>query len=234
MRRGWLQGRVPWLAVLAWVAAVATCYGYWWVALNGPWAEQYGDRLAAVGELVPVLLGAVALYAMTPRLDWIDAQSPRPIRLIDAVGAAVTILAFAAAPLLARVLWEVGDFYVTFVPPEWTLADPSLRAEVAPWPLFVLFGCTIAVVLSATLLGIALLGPVLGAASVLLWLFLLLLAQAQGGLDLIDPTAEATQLGWPGVALVLASLGACLASYRWSASGHRPAVVVVIDRLSHR
>ena len=232
MRRGWFGGRVPWLAALALVAAVASCYGHWWVPLSGPWTAQYGDRLAAVGELAPVLLGAVALYAMTPRLDWIDAQSPRPIRLIDVVGAAVTILAFALAPLLARALWEVSDLYVVFVPPEWSLADPSLRGEAAPWPLFVLFGCTITVVLSATLVGMALVGPLVGAASVVLWLFLLFFLQARGMLGLINPGRVGMRLGWPSGLLVAATLVVGLAAYWLSRSSRRPLAVVAIERIS--
>ncbi|RRD48523.1 hypothetical protein [Arachnia propionica] len=232
MSRGWFGGRLPWLAVLAWLLSFVVVHTHWWLPLDGPWSQQFGERLAAIGELAPALLGAMALYAMTPRLDWIDAQSSRPVRLIDAAGMAATIVAFAALPLLARALFEVSDLYTAFVPEGWTLADPALLAEAAPWSLFVLFSCTILVVLGTTLVGMALVGPLVGAASVVLWLFLLFFLQARGMLDLIHPGRVGMGLGWPDGLLVAAALAAGSAAYWASRSSRRPLAVVAIERFS--
>lgn len=138
-------------------------------------------RYVQMAELVPIVTGTIAIYAISPSLDWIDLQSPRPIRLRNAIGAGLAILAFGCLPALARFLWGLSPIYSLFIPSDLSISNPSLLAEVAPYASFLAVGAKVVFVLSFACLGVAFFGRVVGPLLCFVAFAILLIAQGHFG-----------------------------------------------------
>lgn len=213
MRIGWWVARFPFCGLLVLVGVWAALYMGWFVTFDGPWSTGTSPRFVLLAELVPVFGGCVGLAAVAPRLRWLEMQSPRPTARLDLAAVLAVVVAFSFSGLIARLAWELGPGYTQFVPPSWTLADFSLRGEVAPLGLFLVFGAEVMVVLSCVVMTIALAGHIIGCLSGVVWFALLLTVDSRSGLGLFD--ASSTPPDRRGLAVVLAfvMLGAAASLY---------------------
>lgn len=225
MTAGWRSGRAWWLPPVAAGGALIPLYAVWWPAFDGPWAPFNEPRYVQVAELVPILTGIIALYGVLPRMDWIDLQSPKRIRVYDTLAAVALVCGFGILPTFARWLWSLSDLYTNFVPPNLALADPSKLAETAPYSAFLATGANIVIVLCLACLITALLGRTLGPAGGVVAFALLLVAQGFLGLPFLAGRGVGLYtLTAPDVVFVACTAAVSMAAYHWTAAGTRPIV----------
>ncbi len=204
---GWWIGRRPVFLAGGVTVALLLLYPWLWVAFSGPWAPFERPRHLQLFELVPVACGAVALYGILPGLRWVEDTSPRRLWVRDATAALGVILGFASMPAVVRWMWAHSSLYLAFLP-------ANMVSEPPPMGDFAAFGLNIAAVLALACLTTPLIGPLLGPASGVWWLGVLLVAQGRGGLSLLV-TAD---LGPPvvrGRDLVLVSVLVLVGTWSW-------------------
>lgn len=220
----WARGRSLWVTALSVLLTSLALYLWWPVPFDGPWAPINDPRYVQMHELLPIIGGAVALYGIQPRLDWVDLQSPRPILPFGTFAAGLVIAVFTGLPLLVRWLWSVTDLYSVFLPDGNVLADPAQLAILAPYGYFAAFGCNVVVVLSLACLTTALAGRTFGPVSSILWFAVLLIGQGHFGWQVLaSVTRDAVPLelsvGDAAIAAVALIVGLC--AYHRSAAGTR-------------
>ncbi|MGC3952909.1 MAG: hypothetical protein QM804_01420 [Propionicimonas sp.] len=212
--RGWASGRRPWLPAVAWVLALVVVCVRWWGVMTGPWSpydDLYGPSLRG---FAPFLGGAVALYGVLPRADWIDLQAVVSPQGRDTVAAAAVVVTFAAIPSLVRWLFTVSDFHTWFAPENVQLN--SARA-------FALTGLEVAAVLGATCGMVGLVGRRFGPIAGLVCYAGLITIQGYRLAPALIPRLGDPHSPWSYLgALLTVVLG--LTAFRLSRSGTRPVI----------
>ena len=212
--RGWASGRQLWLPVLAWVLALVVVYVRWWGIMTGPWSPHDDLYGPSPRGFAPFLGGAVALYGILPRADWIDLQAVARPQRRDAVAAALVVGAFGAIPSLVRWLFTLSDFYTWFKP-----ENIQLNSVCA----FALTGLEVAVVLGATCGMVGLFGRRFGPMAGLVCYFGLITIKGYRLAPTLIPRLgdDHSAVSYVG-ALLTTILG--LAAFRLTRSGTQPGI----------
>lgn len=212
--RGWASGRQLWLPVVAWVLALMVVYVRWWGIMTGPWSpydDLYGPSPRG---FVPFLGGAVALYGILPRADWIDLQAVARPQRRDTIVAALVVGAFGAIPPLVRWLITLSNFYTWFKPENIQLNSVSA---------FALTGLEVAAVLGATCGMVGLVGRRFGPIAGLVCYAGLITIQGYRLAPVLIPRLGDPHSSWSYLGVLLTVvLG--LTAFRLSRSGTRPVI----------
>ena len=225
----WWAGRFWWISVAALLVTFVLLYMFWWQVADGPWSPPNEPRYAQMMEVAPIIGGIIALYGILPKFDWIDQQSPKPIRIYDTAAALIVIVVFALLTTLVRWLWSLSDFYTRFLPMDMVIKNPAMLDEAVPYAAVFAFSANVAAVLGLACLTTALIGRTLGPTSGIVWFALLLIAQGHLKLQLlVVPGYGIPTLETGDTFLVGAILAVSLIAYYLTAAGTRP----LIHRLS--
>lgn len=114
--RSWAAGRRLGLTLTLWVAALLVVYFRGWPGMIGPWAPENDQYAASLWTFVPFATGAMALWGILPRTDWIDLQAVTHPHRRDTIAATVVIAAFAGTQALVGWLYNLDDRFTWFVP----------------------------------------------------------------------------------------------------------------------
>lgn len=210
--RSWASGRPLWLPLALWALTLLIVYPLGWSGMTSPLAPSDDGQAIAVWSFVPFFSGALALYGIVPRADWIDLQAVTHPHRRDTVAAAVLITAFAGvAPL-------VGWLWTWYRPHSWFMPD---ALDLFPFEIFALGGLQTAAVLGATCAMVGLLGRTLGPIAGFACYLGLLTIQGYRLSPALIPRLpdEHPPLSFAGAALTV-TIG--LAAFRLTRSGTQP------------
>ena len=218
---GWTRGRAPSVLLISWLAALVILIVGWYIPVLGPepWSKVDQPRPMAIIDALPVLVGTVGIYALTPRLSWLDMQSPRRIWLREALGAAFVIIAASVMGIIARLTWEVSNWFVHISPDIAAEYVWTNRDYLSPVALVATSATTTAAVIAITYATTAVIGPSVGPATSLLWLLGLYLLQGQYDFPLLQHGYRVEPLDWSDYVGTSAFVAVCIAVYVFR---HRP------------
>lgn len=151
--RAWASGRRLGLSLALWIAALLIVYFRGWPGMLGPWAPENDQYAASLWTFVPFVAGAMALWGILPRADWIDLQAVTHPHRRDAIAAAVVMAAFAGIQALTGWLYNLDDRFSWFMPE---------ALVVFPVEIYLLGALQTATLLGATCGMIGLFGRTLG------------------------------------------------------------------------
>lgn len=212
--RSWASGRRLGLSLTLWAAALLIVYFRGWPGMLGPWAPENDEYAASLWTFVPFATGAMALWGILPRADWIDLQAVTHPHRRDAIAAAVVIAAFAGIQALTGWLYNLDDRFSWFMPE---------ALVVFPVEIYLLGALQTAALLAATCGMVGLLGRTLGPIAGFACYLGLLIIQGYRLAPALIPRLgdDHSPLSYAGAALTVI-LG--LAAFRFTRSGAQPMV----------
>ncbi|MGC3952910.1 MAG: hypothetical protein QM804_01425 [Propionicimonas sp.] len=210
--RVWASGRRLGLSLALWLAALLIVYFRGWPGMLGPWAPSNDEYAASLWTFVPFATGAMALWGILPRADWIDLQAVTHPHRRDTMAAAVVIAAFAGIQALVGWLYNLDDRLTWFIPE---------ALIVFPVEIYLLGALQTAALLGASCGMVGLLGRTLGPIAGFACYLGLLLIQGYRLAPALIPRLGDDHSPWSytGAALTVV-LG--LAAFRLTRSGTQP------------